>query len=105
MASSLLGEGGVMRLGLGEFQISTLKAIHVNSQAATAEYVTQLLGTQIGRGVHLIQVQTTMARLRQKGLIVHTVLPVPPKKRGRPKHVYRCTEAGLAVLKVLKRME
>ncbi len=87
---------------LGEFEELVLTLAAVLREDAYGAAIAEEIETRMKREVNLSAVHVTLYRLEDKGYLKSTMGGGTKERGGRRKRIYVITNAGLAILKVMK---
>ncbi len=87
---------------LGEFEELILTLVAALREDAYGAAIAEEIETRMKRDVNLSAVHVTLYRLEDKGLLKSSLGGGTNERGGRRKRIYTITNAGLAMLKVMK---
>jgi PadR family transcriptional regulator, regulatory protein PadR len=87
---------------LGEFEELVLTLVAALQEDAYGAAIAQEIETRMKRDVNLSAVHVTLYRLEDKGFVKSSLGGGTNERGGRRKRIYTITNAGLAMLKVMK---
>lgn len=87
---------------LGEFEELVLTMVGILGEDAYGNAIVSEIKGRIGRDVNLSAVHITLYRLEDKGLVKSHMGGATKLRGGRRKRIFMITNAGLAMLRVMK---
>lgn len=87
---------------LGEFEELVLTLVAALREDAYGAAIAEEIETRMRREVNLSAVHVTLYRLEDKGFLKSSMGGGTNERGGRRKRIYTITNAGLAMLKVMK---
>lgn len=87
---------------LGEFEELVLTMVGILQAEAYGNTIVAEIKQRVGREVNLSAVHVTLYRLEDKGLVKSGMGGATQTRGGRRKRIYQVTNAGLAMLRVMK---
>lgn len=87
---------------LGEFEELVLTMVGILQDDAYGNAIVNGIKERVGREVNLSAVHVTLYRLEDKGFVRSSMGGATNARGGRRKRIFQITNAGLAMLKVLK---
>ncbi|MCU0344755.1 MAG: PadR family transcriptional regulator [Ignavibacterium sp.] len=87
---------------LGEFEELILTLVAALKDDAYGAAIAEEIETRMRRGVNLSAVHVTLYRLEDKGFLKSSLGGGTNERGGRRKRIYVITNAGIAMLKVMK---
>lgn len=87
---------------LGEFEELILTLVAALREDAYGAAIAEEIETRMKRDVNLSAVHVTLYRLEDKGFLKSSLGGGTNERGGRRKRIYTITNAGLAMLKVMK---
>jgi DNA-binding PadR family transcriptional regulator len=87
---------------LGEFEELVLTLVAALREDAYGAAIAEEIETRMKREVNLSAVHVTLYRLEDKGFLKSSMGGGTNERGGRRKRIYAITNAGLAMLKVIK---
>ena len=87
---------------LGEFEELVLTMVGILSEDAYGNAIVSEIKDRVGRDVNLSAVHITLYRLEDKGLVKSHMGGATKLRGGRRKRIFMITNAGLAMLRVMK---
>lgn len=87
---------------LGEFEELVLTMVGILGEDAYGNAIVSEIKDRVGRDVNLSAVHITLYRLEDKGLVKSHMGGATKLRGGRRKRIFMITNAGLAMLRVMK---
>ncbi|MEX1238554.1 MAG: PadR family transcriptional regulator [Cyclobacteriaceae bacterium] len=87
---------------LGEFEELVLTMVGILQDEAYGNAIVNEINGRLGREVNLSAVHVTLYRLEDKGLVKSRMGGATQTRGGRRKRIFSITNAGLAMLRVMK---
>ena len=87
---------------LGEFEELVLTMVGVLQEDAYGNAIVMEIKERVGRTVNLSAVHVTLYRLEDKGYVKSRMGGATNARGGRRKRIFTITNAGLAMLRVMK---
>jgi len=87
---------------LGEFEELVLTMVGILRDEAYGNSIVNEINGRLGRAVNLSAVHVTLYRLEDKGLVKSRMGGATQTRGGRRKRIFSITNAGLAMLRVMK---
>lgn len=87
---------------LGEFEELILTMVGILQEEAYGNAIVNEIRERVGREVNLSAVHVTLYRLEDKGLVKSRMGGATQTRGGRRKRIFSITNAGLAMLRVIK---
>jgi DNA-binding PadR family transcriptional regulator len=87
---------------LGEFEELVLTMVGALQEEAYGAVIAEEIETRLKREVNLSAVHVTLYRLEDKGLVKSKMGGATNERGGRRKRIYTITNAGLAMLRVMR---
>ena len=87
---------------LGEFEELVLTMVGILREDAYGNAIVNEIKDRVGRDSNLSAVHVTLYRLEDKGLVKSSMGGATNARGGRRKRIFTVTNAGLAMLRVMK---
>ena len=87
---------------LGEFEELILTIVGILQDDAYGNAIVNEIRERVGREVNLSAVHVTLYRLEDKGYVKSNMGGATNERGGRRKRIFTITNAGLAVLRIMK---
>ena len=87
---------------LGEFEELVLTMVGILQEDAYGNAIVNEIKDRVGRDANLSAVHVTLYRLEDKGLVKSSMGGATNARGGRRKRIFTVTNAGLAMLRVMK---
>lgn len=87
---------------LGEFEELVLTMVGILQEESYGNAIVGEIRQRVGREVNLSAVHVTLYRLEDKGLVKSSMGGATKLRGGRRKRIFQVTNAGLAMLRVMK---
>ncbi len=87
---------------IGEFEELVLTMVGVLQEEAYGNTIVTEIKERVGRVVNLSAVHVTLYRLEDKGYVKSKMGGATNARGGRRKRIYKITNAGLAMLRLMK---
>ncbi len=87
---------------LGEFEELVLTMVGILQEDAYGNAIVNEIKDRVGRDSNLSAVHVTLYRLEDKGLVKSSMGGATNVRGGRRKRIFTLTNAGLAMLRVMK---
>jgi DNA-binding PadR family transcriptional regulator len=91
-----------MKEYLGEFEELVLTMVGILQDEAYGNAIVGEIKERLGRSVNLSAVHVTLYRLEDKGLVKSAMGGATNTRGGRRKRIFTVTNAGLAMLRVMR---